>query len=411
MKEEDVQKISLQIDKMLEELLPTEPLETCFECGGACIQAPDTGLYTCQICGIEQQEEPLVAQRRFLSEKERKELCSLPIKRWKSTAERAKKRVSNEILRICVDSRLSPKTAEKFISVSKNLFQALRKEDLIKGRGRTIEKVVFAIMYEALWIEFFSVVCELNKEFSLQDSISELIKAFGAKNGEELIKMRKRSKDLFEGNKPILQKFMELRKAIAYWQTKYGGLVRKAQKHMAYFYTKSSVPYYLPQKADPSTSRLTDSSLYRLFELDSFRGEIVDNDEGYRRCDHRKIVPAAVTYTNEVKTLSGQLFHSFLQSLSPEKSKRKRKGLVCVCTYVSGYLMADYLMGLSKQLTGQFTPEDLKTIPFPKSRKRWMDFFGISKGTFYERLKELEMWNPKLLELVKELEKIHSGKI
>lgn len=36
-----------------------------------------------------------------------------------------------------------------------------------------------------------------------------------------------------------------------------------------------------------------------------------------------------------------------------------------------------------------------------------MDFFGISKGTFYSRLKELEEWNPELMKLVRCLEKMH----
>jgi len=266
-------------------------------------------------------------------------------------------------------------------------------------------------MYEALWIEFFNVATEFNKKISLQDSINELIKAFSAKNGEELLKMRKESKKRFERNKLTLQKFVELRQAIYHLQTKYGEQIRDAQKHMVYLCRKSKVPYYLPHKIDPSIARVNDPFLYRLFELDSFRGDIVDNDEGYRRCDHRKIVPAAITYTNEVKALSGQLFHDFVQSLPSEESKMKRKGLACACTYAAGYLKANLLMDLSKQLTGQLTPKDLKTVPFPKPRERWMDFFGISKGTFYERLKELEEWNPKLIELVKSLEKIHSEKI
>lgn len=411
MDEKDVEKIRFQIHEMLEELLPEEPpYLICSECGSACIWVPDTGLYVCKECGLEQEEVELAGQIRFLSVKERKELV-FPRPRWKSRAERVRKKMSNNILKICVESELSHKTAEEIISVSKDLFKVLRKEELIRGRGRTNKKVVFSIMYEAIWNEFLKITNELDATFPRQEYENMLVKVSSPKSGGELLDIRRESEKRFEKSIPILQKFVELRGAVHLLQSKYPQQIREVPKHMAYIYRKSNIIYCQPQKIDPSMIRVRNPMLYRLFELDSFRGGFVDDKERYGRSDRRKIVSAKITHVNKVKSLGEQLFRSFLQTLPPEEIKRKRKGLTCICTYIAGYLEAFHFIDFFIQWTGQLATELLKRTPFPKSRKRWIDFFGISKGTFHERLKELETWNPKLIEFVRSLEKIHSKNI
>lgn len=344
MDEEEVKEISLRIFEMLKELLPQEDLfDRCVECGEKLVLDPNTGKYYCSKCGLEQElalfsPQPQFPSKRFLG----------PLKFWRSRRDRVKTRISLEMVKICVEAGIQQDIAGNIFKHVKKHMERFHDMDIIRGRGRKNEDVVFALT----WLY-------LNKEHSqLLERIYGTIGGFRLYDG------------VFKKITPLLQEWLDVESIIEKLERKCPERIEKVIRDVSYLYRKRGKKYYIPKKIDPSLNHVNDPMLYRLFELDPFRGDIVDDNEGYRHYDRRRLVPAAVTYTWGVKVKSKRLFLSFLKSLPPEERKKKRKGLVCVCTYIAAYLKAYRNLKFFRKLKGGLTGRDLKMTPFPKPPER-----------------------------------------
>lgn len=412
MNREEWRKLSREIREWLEEGLREPPSRPrCLECGGFLLFVPKTGFYTCRVCGLEQEDGITVVTKRFLSDAERKKLVK-PQPRYETRLRRVLRRVRMILVRLCVESELSYENAGKIASICTSFFGILREKDLIKGSGRTIEKIVFTLFYRAIRLDRLGLLNKLDREFNRKEYQDFLIRTWSATDTRELRKLKEESIERFERNKLYQQKNVELRRALDLLERKFPKLYEEIPKHLQYIFGKLKIPCYNINKIDPTTDRTLDPQLYKLLNLDFFKGVEVTDSEGEAFEDRRKIrYEAVITHLQKVKASSGQLFHSFLQSLSAEQSNKKRKGLACVCTYIAAYLEAINIISFFVRWTGSPIIGDSRSPPFPKLRDKWMQFYDITKATFQKRLNELEKWNPNLIKMVKSWEKVHFRKI
>ncbi len=408
MNSEEYRILSQQIREWLEKDLWEEsaPPE-CSECGGTLIFVPKTGYYTCCVCGLEQDSYEITTQKQFFNQRKNEKLLNLKPKH-ETRLKRVMRRVKAILIQLCVISDLTYEDAQYFTKKVTSLIRDFRKKDIIRGAGRTIKKVVFALFYQVIWSERIKLQKQLCVELGKTPK-EELVKAWITNNGEELRKIDDQSIERYERIKPIQQKIAEFRKAIDQLEKKCPNLLNETPKQLEYILKKFQIPFYDLHTVDPTLYRTLEPELTNLFDLDFFKGVEIQNSLGETVVDKRKIrYEAIITHKQGVNAISAQIIHSFLQNLSHEDLNKKRKGLSCVCTYVAAYLKAIFIISFFERLTGSTTIGDNRSPPFPKPREKWMQFFGVSKATFQKRLNELEKWNPELIKLFKSWEKFHS---
>ena len=164
------------------------------------------------------------------------------------------RRVKAILIQLCVISDLTYEDAQYFTKKVTSLIRDFRKKDIIRGAGRTIKKVVFALFYQVIWSERIKLQKQLCVELGKTPK-EELVKAWITNNGEELRKIDDQSIERYERIKPIQQKIAEFRKAIDQLEKKCPNLLNETPKQLEYILKKFQIPFYDLHTVDPTLYR------------------------------------------------------------------------------------------------------------------------------------------------------------